>query len=140
MEPTEDKGPQNPNPTDVPSPSPSPSPAPTNLSKDERLWASLAHLGGVVASFIAPLVIWFMKREESAFINDQAKEATNFQLSVAIVVVACLVLTVVPLVGCFIWIGALGGWVVGIVFSVIGAIKANEGVTYRYPFTLRLIK
>lgn len=138
MEPTEDKGPQSLNPTDAPPSAPAPSL--TNLSKDERLWASLAHLGGIVASFIAPLIIWFVKREESAFINDQAKEATNFQLSVAIVVVGCVVLSMIPLVGCVTSIAAFVAWIGSIVLSVIAAIKANEGVSYRYPFTLRLIK
>ena len=51
---------------------------------DERLWAMLAHLGGIVLGFVAPLVVWLVYRERSAFLDDQGKEALNFQIAVTI--------------------------------------------------------
>src|SRR5690349_18946325 len=110
MEPNENQGSTDPQPASVPPPHPgSPSPegtpsTPTGLSKDDRLWASLAHLGGIITSFIGPLVIWFVKREESAFVDNQAKEAANFQISVAIVMVVAFVLMFIPVINCIVWI------------------------------------
>jgi hypothetical protein len=120
---------------------PPPPPPPTgSFNKDERLWASIAHLSGILFAFVAPLVIWFIKREESKFVDDQAKEATNFQISVAIAMIAGIILSFVPIIGCITFIIPLVAWVASVVFAIIAAVKSNEGVAYRYPFTLRLIK
>jgi uncharacterized Tic20 family protein len=76
------------------------------------------------------------------FVDDQAKEALNFNITVAIVAVVLVLLTVMTL-GIGLVIAIPVGIVVGIawlVFTIIAAIKANEGVRYRYPFTLRLVK
>lgn len=101
--------------------------------------AMIAHLGGIVTSFIAPLVIWQMKKAESSFVEDQAKEALNFQLTVLMAIVAWSILIWVPFVGCLllplglVFIGAL-------VLMIMAGIKANDGVRYRYPFVIRLVK
>ena len=101
--------------------------------------ASLAHIGGIVLSFIAPLIIWLWKREDSAFIADQAKEATNFQITVAIVLVGLVILTFIPFIGCLIPIAMVRVWIASIIGAIVGAMKSNEGVLFRYPATLRLI-
>jgi uncharacterized Tic20 family protein len=110
-------------------------------SAEERQWAMFAHLSalaGVIiplGSIIGPLVIWLIKKDTMPFVNDQGKEALNFNITVAIAAIVCWIL-------CFILIGFLLlavlaiGW---LVFVIIGTIKANEGTTYRYPFTLRLV-
>jgi uncharacterized protein len=116
-------------------------------SAEERQWAMFAHLsallgalltgvwGGGWGCFIGPLVIWLVKKDTMPFVNDQGKEALNFNITVAIAAIVCWIL-------CFILIGFLLlavlaiGW---LVFVIIGTIKANEGTTYRYPFTLRLV-
>jgi uncharacterized Tic20 family protein len=121
-------------------PLPGTPPSTGSFNKDERLWASIAHLSGILFAFVAPLVIWFIKREESKFVDDQAKEATNFQISVAIVMIAGLVLSIIPIVGCVTFMIPLVAWVASVVFAIIAAVKSNEGATYRYPFTFRLIK
>jgi hypothetical protein len=76
------------------------------------------------------------------FVDDQAKEALNFNVTLAIVGAILLVLTFVTLgFGALLTIPV--GIIVGIawlVFVIIAAIKANEGERYRYPFSLRLIK
>lgn len=111
------------------------------LSKDERTMGMLAHLSslaGYVIPFgniIGPLVVWLIKREEMPFVDDQGKEALNFQITVMLAVIACfalffliLPLLLIPVIG-----------IVDLVFTVIAAVKANEGEHYRYPMTLRLI-
>ncbi|HET9818369.1 MAG TPA: DUF4870 domain-containing protein [Rhodanobacteraceae bacterium] len=122
-------------------------------SAEERQWAMFAHLsallGGIVTGwvggwgwFLGPLIIWLVKKDTMPFVNDQAKEALNFNITVAIVFVILTILGVATLgVGFLIALPLMV--IVGIaalVFIILAAIKANEGVAYRYPFTLRLIK
>lgn len=132
-----------------------PTPVSTSgIAADQRQWAMFAHLsallGGLVTAgwaggvgcFLGPLVIWLMKRETMPFVGDQAKEALNFNITVAgIMLILFLVgiftfgigfLLTVPLMV----IVAL----VSLVFIIIAAIKANDGVAYRYPFAIRLVK
>ena len=127
--------------------------AASGISAEERQWAMFAHLsalvGGLLTSaaggwgtFIGPLVIWLVKKDTMPFVNDQGKEALNFNITVAIICLALVLLSIVTLgIGLII---AIPAWViVGIawlVLTILAAVKANEGVAYRYPFTLRLIK
>lgn len=106
-----------------------------------RQWGMIAHLAalaGFVIPFgniIGPLVVW-QTHKEQPFVVDQGKEALNFQITVAIAALICFVLM-------FIAIGLLLLPVVGIaalVFTIIAALKANDGERYRYPFSIRLIK
>ena len=96
----------------------------------------IAHIGGGLTCFIAPLIVWLMKKDQGGFAANEAKEALNFQLTVAIASAICFLLMVV-IIGFFLFgliaIGAL-------VLTIIAGVKANEGVPYRYPFTWRLIK
>ena len=110
-------------------------------SAEERQWAMFAHLSALVGviiplgSIIGPLVIWLIKKDTMPFVNDQGKEALNFNITVGIAAVVSWIL-------CFILIGFLLLAVLaigGLVFVIIATIKANEGTTYRYPFTLRLV-
>jgi uncharacterized Tic20 family protein len=142
-------------PDDVVPPPPPHDEAPASVvpSAEERQWAMFAHLsallGGLltghwmgIGCFIAPLIIWLIKKDTLPFVADQAKEALNFNITVAIVSAVLLVLTVVTFgIGVFLTLPV--GVIVGIawlVLVIMAAIKANEGVTYRYPFALRLIK
>ncbi|MFA5684440.1 MAG: DUF4870 domain-containing protein [Lysobacteraceae bacterium] len=119
-----------------------PPPLPSGPSAESRQWAMFAHLSALIGFLIpfgnvlGPLVIWQIKKNEMAFVDDQGKEALNFQITVLIAVVACLVLSVV-LIG-FLLLPLVG--IAALVFTIIGGIKANNGETYRYPFTLRLVK
>jgi uncharacterized Tic20 family protein len=99
-------------------------------TSDERLWALLAHLAILVLSIIGPLIIWLVKKDESRFVEDQAKEALNFQISVLIVSLISLVTCIGPFV---VAIGA-------IIYGILAAMEANKGVYYRYPYTFRLIQ
>lgn len=109
---------------------------------DARQWGLFAHLSALIGLIIpfgnvlGPLIIWQVKKAEMPFVGDQGKEALNFQITVAIAMLICIVLS-------FVLIGLLLLPIVGIaalVFTIIGGIKANEGQYYRYPFALRLIK
>ena len=107
-------------------------------------------LGGLLTSgwagslgfFIGPLVIWLTKKDTMPFVADQAKEALNFAITVSLACLALVILTVLTLgIGLLLTVPLYG--IIGItalVLVILAAIKANEGVAYRYPFALRLIK
>ena len=107
-------------------------------SQEDRTLALLTHLSGIILSFIVPLVIWLTNKDKAdkEFLNDQAKEALNFQITIAIAYVICIILSAIL-------IGALLMpilWLANLIFCILAGVKANEGVAYRYPFALRLIK
>jgi uncharacterized protein len=112
------------------------------VTADERQWGMFAHLSallGFVIPFgnvIGPLVIWLVKKDTMPFVDDQAKESLNFQITVTIAAIISMVLMVV-LIG-FALLVVVG--LVALVLTVIAGVKANEGIAYRYPFALRLIK
>jgi uncharacterized Tic20 family protein len=115
------------------------------LDKDARMWAMFCHLAGVggllpivpvLGSLIAPLVIWQIKKDDFKFVDEQGKEAVNFQISILIYALvagllcfACAGFVLLPAV-----------YILDVVFLVIAAIKANDGRHYRYPLTIRFIK
>ena len=111
-------------------------------TKDDRTWGMLAHLSalsGFVVPFgniLGPLVVWLAKRDGSAFVDDQGKEALNFQITVMIAAVVSGILVLV-LVGILMLVVVGVAW---LVLSIVAGVKANEGQRYRYPLTLRLVK
>ena len=133
--------------TDVASPSSLSASLPT---REERTWALVAHLGGPAGlllsaglfGFAVPLVVWLARRDDSAFVGEQGKEALNFQLTLFLVhaltwlfvlfTLGLGLVVVLPFL-LVLWIGEL-------ILGVVAALRANEGSCYRYPFTLRLIQ
>jgi uncharacterized protein len=103
---------------------------------DQRMWSVFAHIGGVFVSFLVPLVILLVFKGRGAFVENQAKEALNFQITLAIAYVVGLI-TFIIVIGLFIVPAAL---ICSIVFAILAAIASNRGELYRYPLTLRLVK
>ncbi|MGA1056714.1 MAG: DUF4870 domain-containing protein [Phycisphaerales bacterium] len=111
-------------------------------SPEQRTWAMLGHLSAFAAfvlpafgNVIGPLIVWLVKKDSMPFAADQAKEALNFNITVSILAVVFVALV-------FLLIGIPLLVVLGIswlVLTIVGAIKANSGVAYRYPFCLRLV-
>ena len=151
-----------PDPTRSPDPTPSPDPLSYNdpprplqsvPSKEERQWAMFAHLsalaGGLVSSwaggvgiFIGPLVIWLLKREEMPFVNDQGKEALNFNITFAAIALGLVLLGFLTLgIGFILTLPLLAvAGIAWLVLTIVAGIRANEGKAYRYPFAIRIIK
>lgn len=115
-------------------------PAAVPLSEaEDRQWASFAHLGGII-SVLPSLIIWLVFKDRGRFTDIEAKEALNFQLTLLGVHVICWILDA-TLVGAVIGIPLdLIAWIVGIVYSILAFLKVKDGVAYRYPFAVRLIK
>ena len=121
-----------------------PAAAPLSESED-RQWASFAHLGGILGP-LPSLIIWLVFKDRGAFTNSEAKEALNFQITAAIAYFALMILSTVlgtVTLGLFWAISPLlylALWAAVIVFSILGFLKAKDGLPYRYPVALRLIK
>jgi uncharacterized protein len=109
---------------------------------EERNFAVLAHLGAFaiclfpLGHILAPLLVWLFKREGSAFIEEHAREALNFQISVTMYGVVATVLTFV-LIG-FLILPAVVLFDVG--FAIGAAMRASRGERQHYPLTVRLIR
>ncbi len=111
------------------------------LTHDERQFAMFCHFAAFagliipLGSIIGPLVMWLIKKDESAFINYHGKEALNFNITMALVSIVCFVLIFV-VIGILLLPLVMIFW---LVMVIIAGIKANDGIEYRYPFSLRLV-
>ncbi|MFL6586767.1 MAG: DUF4870 domain-containing protein [Luteimonas sp.] len=126
------------------------SPPPAGVaSAEERQWGLFGHLAaltglftGGIGNIVGPLVIWLIKKDTMPFAADQAREALNFNITLLLVGVVLFLITLVTFgLGAVLTmpIGLLLG-IAWLVLTVLGAMKANDGVAYRYPFALRLVK
>ncbi len=105
-------------------------------SSEDRTMAILAHVLCIVAGFIAPLVIYLVKKDSSAYATAHAKEALNFQLTMLVAYIVSFILM-------FVLIGILLMVLVSLanlVLIIIATIKASENKLYKYPFSIKFIK
>lgn len=109
---------------------------------EERMWAMACHLSGLAGflipfgNILAPLILWLVLREKWPFVDDQGKEALNFQITMTFYVLAACIL-IFFCIGIPILIGLM---VLDLVLVIVAAIRSSEGVGYRYPLTLRLVQ
>jgi uncharacterized protein len=106
------------------------------LKGTDKIWTVLSHLSFFLGvPFLLPLVVYLVMRKDSEYIAENAREALNFHISVLIYSACCI-----PLV--FIVIGVpllIVIWITSLIFAVVAAVKASDGLCYRYPLTLRLV-
>ena len=114
-----------------------------DVSLEARKWATVCHisaliglLGNGVGFVIGPLIVWLLQRHEDPYIDAQGKAAVNFQLTCMLAVICCVLLffLVLPLL-LLIPIGLCM-----VIFSIVGATKANAGEPYEYPFSIWFVK
>jgi uncharacterized protein len=115
--------------------------SPAVVPPEDRNWAMGAHLSAFLAAYIAlgflgPLVVLLVRGDRSQFVRRHAVEALNFNITVLIYVVICIILAIV-LIG-FVLLIALG--VLYVITVIVGAVRANAGEDYRYPLTIRFVK
>lgn len=105
----------------------------TPPTSDEKTLGLLAHLITFISSFIGPLIIYLIKKDDSSFVSHHAKESLNFQITMFLV----SIILIISIIGLFFL------WLVGIivlVLVIVATIKASDGKLYRYPLTIRFIK
>ena len=122
-------------------------------SKQERLWATFVHVGGLGAyiglplgNLLVPYILWLIKRNEMPFVKSQGIEALNFNISITLYLLLAsvlLTLSFITGIGIFSALGGLFAFVV-IIFHVslviMASLRANDGEGYRYPYTFRFIE
>ena len=112
------------------------------ITKEERVWAMLCHLSAFAffvfpfGNILGPLIMWLIKRDESQFINEQGREALNFQISVSLYALGatllCLILIGIPIL--------IALFFFDFILVIVAAVRANDGIHYKYPLTLELVK
>lgn len=112
-------------------------------SKDAKMWGMFCHLSALAmftsipfANVIAPLILWLIKKDDFKFVDNQGKEALNFQISIAIYALACIPLFFI-IIGAFLFMALA---IFNLVMIIIASIEANKGNAYRYPLCIRLVK
>tara|TARA_R110001606_G_scaffold29784_2_gene92714 strand:+ start:861 stop:1184 length:324 start_codon:yes stop_codon:yes gene_type:complete len=103
---------------------------------DEKLWATLIHVGGILFGFIPALVGYLVLKDRGPFVQAHTRTALNFQITMAIAYVISLFLMLI-LIG-YLTIIAVG--ILVLVFSIMGAVAANNGQAFKYPLTIEFIK
>ena len=115
------------------------------VNKKARMWAMFCHLIGLAALLpvvpifggaIGALIIWQIKKDDFPFVDEQGKEALNFQISVLIYALVAGILCLMC-IGAFLLPAVI---IFDVVFLLIAAIKANDGFHYHYPLCIRFIK
>lgn len=116
------------------------------VTENARNWGMIAHLSALVAagigglSFLGPLVVWLIKRDEDRFVAHHSVEALNFNLSITLYVALSFVLAL-TIIGLVVAIPVVVvSFVLWFVASIVAAVKAQRGEAYRYPLTIRLVK
>ena len=126
--------------------------SPSMPSAEERNWAMVAHLsalaGGLLSGFfgglgvfVGPLVVWLIKKDTMPFVDEQGKEALNFNITCAIALLILIVFSVMTLgIGLLLtvplWVAVGIFW---LVVTIIAAVKTSNGEQYRYPGIIRFL-
>ncbi len=108
------------------------------VSSEEKQMAMLGHLLALVGGFVAPLIIYLIKKDESEFVKDQARESLNFQITIFIAAFTSIILAYVTCGIGGVLIPVVG--ILNLVFCIMGGVKANDGIKYKYPINIRIIK
>lgn len=122
-----------------------PTPAAPLSESEDKQWASFAHFGNIL-SFIVPLILWLIFKDRGPKSNVEGKEALNWGINVAgiLVINGILAAILVPLtfgiwsiIYGLVWLVVI---VANIIFAILGGVKVNGGGSYRYPVNIRWIK
>ncbi|WP_226913227.1 DUF4870 domain-containing protein [Gephyromycinifex aptenodytis] len=116
-------------------------------SSDEQSMAMLAHLSTIGAlilsagwlSFVGPLIVWAIYKDRSQYVREAAAGAFNFNIAMWLV-------TIAGWLAIFTFIGAIVGipmvivaFLLQLIYHVLGAVRANRGESFQYPFQIRLL-
>jgi len=110
---------------------------PEPMKSDSKGWAAAAHLVPIVGvGFIAPLVIWLIKKEEDPYVEWHARQALNFQITflIAAIVSGILILLIIGII--LLPIVIIGG----LVMEIMAGIKAANGERWPYPINIQFVK
>lgn len=108
----------------------------------EKQWGLFTHIAALslfigipLGNIIGPLIIYLIKKDEFEFVKDQGKEVLNFQITWTLILFVSAILIFVG-IGIVMLIGFGIAW---LILVITGAVKANEGVYYRYPMSIKFL-
>ncbi|MFZ4583918.1 MAG: DUF4870 domain-containing protein [Acidimicrobiia bacterium] len=118
---------------------------PGEPTSDEKTMALIAQAGPIVVGFWAPLIIFLIKKDESAFVRENAVESLNFSITWGIAAIGLWVFSFILAavtngIGGLVYCLICPLWIAAVVFHIIAAVAVNKGESYKYPINLRLIK
>lgn len=110
---------------------------------DEKKWGAVIHIAALLGLLLAPglalgpLIVWMLKKNDSAYLNYQGKKAINFQLTILLLVFVLLLLSMIirPILA----IAFMAG-ITGIVFAIMAGFSIYKDGDFTYPFSLNIIK
>ena len=139
-------------------PAPAPAPAGPLTEAEDKQWAGLSHLLGILG-ILPALIIFLVFKDRGARTRVESKEALNWQITVlaayiAVWIVVGILSVIIGIATATSYDSAIIGsaiigllyllpgavWIINIIFSIIGFTKVNAGGAYRYPFAIRLVK
>jgi hypothetical protein len=127
-------------PQPIPAPEPIP-PQPPQPGMNERQWIVATHLSALIGllvpfgNIIAPLIIWLIKKQEYPGLDTVGRSVLNFQISWMIYAFVAG-LTIWVCIGAILLPAVVIAW---LVFLIIGAVKASNGETYKFPLTIKML-
>jgi transcriptional regulator with XRE-family HTH domain len=102
------------------------------LDKESSRWLPLLHLSGLLLLIIPPIILWIWKRDEVRNIRKHAIDITNFQLSMSLFLLPCLLFSVYPI--------AVLLAVYSQVMIIVNAVKVTNDQAYKYPLSINFLK
>ena len=108
----------------------------TSSADSDKLMVIASHLGGIFFGFIPALIVFLIRKDSPGWVLDNAREALNWQITVLIAALVCVILMFVLIGVVLIWILML----TNLVLCILATVKASGGQAYRYPFCLHLLK
>ncbi|MBN1170676.1 MAG: DUF4870 domain-containing protein, partial [Micromonosporaceae bacterium] len=120
-------------------------PPPGYASSEEKTWALIAHFGGTLVGFLAPLIAFLVKGQQSQTVRAHAVAALNFQIVCSATLLglnilgACGGFFLPDIIGWLLSLASFGVWVCAVVFAILGGLRANVGEVYRYPIQVALV-
>ncbi|WP_210602348.1 DUF4870 domain-containing protein [Brevibacterium oceani] len=107
-------------------------------SPSERSTATWTQVGAIFTAWIVPLIVFLVKKDESPFIREQARQSLNFQLTLIIAYIVADIFAVITFgFGAILYFVI---WIVALVFMIIAAVAANKGEVYKVPMSIQLVK
>ena len=122
--------------TQPPPPPYSYAPPPPLSPSDQRLWATLIHVGGILFGILPSLIGFLVTKDRGDFIRQHTRAALNFHITLLLAYVACVLLSFI-VIGLFLLFAVE---IVAIIFGILAAVAANSGQAYKFPISIEFVK
>lgn len=100
---------------------------------DEKSMGMLSHLLCIFTSWLGPLIIFLVKKDESPYVKLHAKQALVWGIALNVVFIPLIVISFIPFVGFINCLAVPAIVVIHYVFTIMGTVKVNKGEQFLYP-------